>query len=93
MRSVSLYGVQPGWGNSAGALAAAVQHVNADPSVLSGWLLEYRWSNSGCSASEGLKALGSLIKTDIAAVIGPACSIACDPTGFLTAGVLQPPDL
>ena len=56
----------------AGAAALAVERVNADETLLGGRQLEYSWADSGCSAKQGLKALGTLLgKGRISAVIGP----------------------
>ena len=72
----------------AGAAALAVERVNADKSLLPGHLLEYSWGDSGCSAQQAMKAIGELLggKSRISAVIGPACSAACEVTSQLTAG-------
>ena len=59
----------------AGALPLAVERVNADPTLLPGCKLEWRWRDSGCSAAAALQGLGSLTSEGpIAAVIGPSCS-------------------
>ena len=74
--------------NIAGAAALAVERVNADNTLLAGRVLEYSWADSGCSATQGLKALGKLLggKSRINAVIGPGCSTACEVTSHLSAG-------
>ena len=60
----------------AGAAALAVERVNADNTLLPGHRLEYSWTDSGCSAQQGLMAIGELLsrmsKVDgkIDAVIG-----------------------
>ena len=72
----------------AGALPLAVERINADSSLLPGRTLRFEWRDSGCSPSVALQALGSLDSGgQVDAVIGPACSVACEPTGYLTAGV------
>ena len=42
--------------------------------------LEFSWSDSGCSAKEALPALAKLLRGAhrIYAVLGPACSSACE---------------
>ena len=73
----------------AGAAALAVNRVNADKTLLNGhMLLEYSWANSGCSAQQGLAAMGKLLQGErrIDAVIGPACSSACEVTSHLSGG-------
>ena len=71
----------------AGAAALAVERVNADKNLLPGRVLEYSWADSGCSAKQGLKAMGELLggESRISAVIGPGCSSACEVTSQLTA--------
>ena len=50
--------------------------------------LEYSWADSGCSAQQGLAAMGELLggASRVDAVIGPACSSACEVTSFLVGG-------
>ena len=76
----------------AGAAALAVEQVNADKALLPGHMLEYSWADSGCSAKQGLKALGQLLggKGRIDAVIGPGCSAACEVTSYLSSGQSLP---
>jgi ABC-type branched-subunit amino acid transport system substrate-binding protein len=71
-----------------GAAALAVERVNADKALLRGRRLEYGWANSGCSAQQGLVAMGKLLggANTADAVIGPACSSACEVTGYLSGG-------
>ena len=71
----------------AGAAALAVEEVNADTSLFPGRVLEYSWADSGCSPKQGLVAMGKLLGLrEISAVIGPACSSACEVTSFLSSG-------
>ena len=73
----------------AGAAALAVAKVNADNALLRGRRLEYSWADSGCSAQEGLAAMGVLLAPSerrIDAVIGPGCSSACEATSHLSGG-------
>ena len=46
----------------AGAAALAVERVNADTALLAGRRLEYSWADSGCSAQQGLAAMGKLLQ-------------------------------
>ena len=62
----------------AGAAALAVERVNADNALLPTQWLEYSWADSGCSAQQGLKAMGKLLAGSVDAVIGPGCSSACE---------------
>ena len=72
----------------AGAAALAVQRVNSDKDLLPGRRLEYSWEDSGCSAKQGLAAMGKLLdgKNRIDAVIGPGCSSACEVMSYLSEG-------
>ena len=66
----------------------AVERANADKDLLAGRRLEYSWADSGCSAEQGLAAMGKLLdgKNRIDAVIGPGCSSACEVTSYLSGG-------
>ena len=88
----------------AGAAALAVEKVNANKALLPGWVLKYKDADSGCSAEQGLSAMGELLRRDMyggvctgghppprfSAVIGPACSSACAVTSHLAAGQSLP---
>ena len=85
-------GASPRGLRTAGAAALAVNQVNADKSLLPGRILEYRWADSGCSASQGLTAMGELFRSTVRidAVIGPGCSVACEVTSYLSEGQHSP---
>ena len=72
----------------AGAAALAVETVNAKKALLPGRRLEYSWADSGCSAQQGLTAMGELLggASRVDAVIGPGCSSACEVTSYLVGG-------
>ena len=72
----------------AGAAALAVERVNADKSLLPGRRLEYSAADSGCSAQQGLAAMGELLggASRVDAVIGPGCTVASAVTSYLAAG-------
>ena len=70
----------------AGAAELAVERVNANKSLLPGRRLEYSAADSGCSAQQGLKAMGKLLAGRVDVVIGPGCSSACEVTGYLSGG-------
>ena len=72
----------------AGAVALAVEQVNADSSLLPRRVLEYSWADSGCSQKQALAAMSRLLRGEakISAVIGPGCSAACEVTSYLSAG-------
>ena len=64
---------------TAGAAALAVERVNADSALLPRRMLAYSYADSGCSAQQGLAAMGKLLQGEsrISAVIGPCmqCSL------------------
>ena len=68
----------------AGAAALAGERINANKALR----FEYSWADSGCSAQQGLAAMGELLAgvTKVNAVIGPGCSAACEVTSYLSAG-------
>ena len=75
------------WGAEiAGAAALAVERVNADNTLLPGRQLEFSWRQAGCSAKQGLAAMGELIKLRrIDAVIGPSVDPFANLRSLLTA--------
>ena len=64
----------------AGAAALAVEQVNVNKSLLPGRVLRFSWADSGCSAKQGLAAMGQLLqgKSRIDAVIGPGCRFSLE---------------
>ena len=88
-----LSGAWTGGQRFAGAAALAVNRVNADKSLLPGRVLAFEWADSGCTAKQGLAAMGKLIGSTsrIDAVIGPGCSSAsCELTSYLSGGQAIP---
>jgi hypothetical protein len=55
-------GLWDGGKRVAGAAALAVERVNANKALLPGRRLEYGWADSGCSAQQGLAAMGELLR-------------------------------
>ena len=68
----------PSGATISGALPLAVEQINADPTLMPGYVLEYRAEKSGCSGSAALQGLGKLLSESISAVIGPGCSEGCE---------------
>ena len=91
---IPMTGSSPRGRRTAGAAALAVKQVNADKSLLPGRIVHYSWADSGCSARQGLMAMGKLLRSseqsgamvDIDALIGPGCSSACEATSYLSSG-------
>ena len=72
-----------------GAAELAVERINDSKTLLPGRVLRYSWRNSGCSQKQGLSAMGDLlgeVGARVDAVIGPACSSACEVTNYLSIG-------
>ena len=61
----------------AGAAALAVERINADKALLPWHRLEYDWADSGCSAQQGLAAMGKVLRAEstVNAVIGPDAAL------------------
>ena len=66
----------------AGAAELAVKQVNAEGGI-AGRTLGYAWADSGCSQNQVLVGMGKLLGKTSSAVIGPACSKACEVTSLL----------
>ena len=47
--------------------------------------VEMFWKDSGCNAGTGLAAFSDLLNEGIDVLVGPACSVACQPTQMLAA--------
>ncbi len=70
-----------------GAASLAVADINASPTLMQGRRVEYKWRDDGCSSIKGTTALSRMLEGDpIHAVIGATTSVACLPTGYLSAG-------
>ena len=67
------------------AAAVPVALDALDPSLMGGYKLEYTWRNSSCAPGHALAALTSLLAVGVDVLIGPACSVACEPTQLLAA--------
>ena len=69
-----------------GAATLAIEDINNSP-LLQGRCVDYAVEDEGCKAIIGTTALSRLLqKHTIHAVIGASCSVACLPTGYLSAG-------
>ena len=72
---------------SVGAVQLAVNAVNSG-SLLNGKTLEVVVKEVACDSSAAMAAITeSMGRKRIAAVIGPDCSLACESTAYLTAGL------
>jgi ABC-type branched-subunit amino acid transport system substrate-binding protein len=69
----------------AGAAMLAVQDVNSDLSLLDGKVLEYSGEDSGCGSLESMAATNKILLRNgqLDAMIGPACSSACESSAYL----------
>ena len=71
----------------ASALSIAIDDVNKDPLMMDGYQLTFKWRNSKCSPGHALKGMTSLLTENIDYLIGPGCSVACEPTQLLASTV------
>jgi ABC-type branched-subunit amino acid transport system substrate-binding protein len=69
----------------AGAAMLAVQDVNSDLSLLDGKELKYSWEDSGCGSLESMVGTNKILLQagQLDAIIGPACSSACESSAYL----------
>ncbi|XP_053243401.1 guanylate cyclase 2G-like [Podarcis raffonei] len=66
------------------AVEIAIDKVNADPSYLGNYSLEFIYADSGCEAKKSLHAfINQFQKEHISALFGPVCSEAAEVTGLL----------
>uniref|UniRef100_A0A8D2J1S3 Guanylate cyclase n=1 Tax=Varanus komodoensis TaxID=61221 RepID=A0A8D2J1S3_VARKO len=65
-------------------LQIAIDKVNADPSYLRNYSLEFVYADCGCEAKKSLQAfIHQFQKEHISALFGPVCSEAAEVTGLL----------
>ena len=79
---------------SIGAIALAVDAANAQAiqpgsvRAIRGGMITYSWREADCEPSAALAALTRILdERPVDAVIGPDCSVACETTAILTAGL------
>jgi hypothetical protein len=79
---------------SIGAIALAVDDANAQAiqpgsvRAVRGGKITYSWREVDCETSAALAAQSQMLEEGLAdAVIGPDCSVACESTAILTAGL------
>ena len=79
---------------SIGAIALAVDAANAQAiqpgsvRAIRGGMITYSWREADCEPSATVVALSQMLEEGpVDAVIGPDCSVACESTAILTAGL------
>jgi ABC-type branched-subunit amino acid transport system substrate-binding protein len=79
---------------SIGAIALAVDAANAQGiqpgsvRAIPGGMITYSWREADCEPSAAVAALTRILdEGPVDAVIGPDCSVACESTAILTAGL------
>ena len=79
---------------SIGAIALAIDAANAQAGqsgpigAVRGGKVTYSWREADCEPSAALAALTHILdEGPVDAVIGPDCSVACESTAILTAGL------
>ena len=76
---------------SVGAISLAVEDANRRADLLGGRRLVFQWREVECDASNAPAAIGLMLqKGPIDAVVGPDCSLSCESTAHLTAGLNIP---
>lgn len=69
----------------ASAVAIAVDFVNKNTTLLPAYNLAYKFHDTVCSESGGVAAAVNLMRENVSAFIGPACSKSCEHAGFVAA--------
>ena len=79
---------------SIGAIALAVDAANAQAiqpgsvRAIRRGMITYRWREADCEPSAAVVVLSQMLEEGpVDAVIGPDCSVACESTAILTAGL------
>ena len=85
-------GAWPVGGMIAGALSLAIDAVNTNALLGEHIKLAYVWRDAGCEANEAMASLSVMLDRDgpIHAVVGPGCSMGCESTAYLSAGLELP---
>ena len=68
------------------ATPLAIEALSGDP-LLDGWRLKLSWRNSACSPGKALAATTDLLSEGIDFLLGPSCSVACEPTQLLASTI------
>ena len=68
----------------ASAVPVALEEIE-QRGLFAGFSVQMIWKDSGCSAGTGLAALSDLLNEGVDVLVGPACSVACQPTQMLAA--------
>ena len=74
---------------SVGAVSLAVNAIkNSSYALLHGKRLEVVVNEVSCDSTDSMAAINVMIEeNNVAAIIGPVCSVACESTGYLTAAL------
>ena len=70
----------------AAAVPIAFDDVNSS-AEFDGWKFHFTWRDSGCKPGQALKAMMELLSFDVDALIGPGCSVSCEPTQLLASTI------
>ena len=72
----------------ASAVSVAIDAVNDNPLLSDGYHFAFTWRNSACSPGQALKGMTSLLADEkVDFLVGPACSVACEPTQLLASTI------
>ena len=83
---VAMEGAWDGGRTMAPTVPVAIEDLNGTP-LLHGYTLKYIWKNSACSPGTALKEMTNLLSEGIDLLLGPSCSICCEPTQLLASTI------
>jgi len=67
----------------ASAAPIAIDKINADPTILPDYRIDFKWRDCGCNKVMSAGGTVEFIKNNYAAIIGPYCSDGCKPSGLI----------
>ena len=79
---IPMEGAWDGGRTMAPAAPIAIEALQGDP-LLDGYKLTWSWRNSACSPGTALKMMTELLAEGIDMLLGPSCSVCCEPTQLL----------
>ena len=84
--TIGLFVPWTGWSAGqrlASAAPIAIDKINADPSILPDYRINFEWRDCGCNKVMSAGGTVEFIKKNYAAIIGPYCSDGCKPSGLI----------
>ena len=74
---------------TAAAALVAVDEINKSK-ILEELTIRILWRDSDCDPGQALRGMSELLKEGVDIILGPTCSIACEPTQYLASALNMP---